>query len=62
MINVTGASSIKRVLQNLDFDDRNTLQIYITTIPSMKLNPYAQSDALKLSILLHRGLLKILIN
>ena len=58
MINVIGGSSMKRVLQNMDFDDRNTLQIYITTIPSLKLNPYSQSDTLKLSILLHRGLLK----
>ena len=58
MINVTGASSLKRVLQNLDFDSRNTLGNFITAIPSLSLNPYVQSDTLKLSFLLDHGIFK----
>ena len=58
MINVVGASSLKRALHNLDFDDRNTLQNNITVISSLSLNPYAQSDTLKLSFLLDHGILK----
>ena len=58
MINVIGASSLKRALQNLDFDNRNTLGILITAIPSLSLNPYVQSDTLKLSSLLDHGILK----
>ena len=46
MINVIGASSLKRALQNLDSDNRNTLQNYITAIPSLSLNPYARSKCL----------------
>ena len=49
---------LKRVLQNLDLDDRNTLQNYITAILTLSLNPYAQSDALKMSFLLDNGFLK----
>ena len=59
MINFIGASSLKRVLQNLDFDNRNTLGNYITVIPSLSLNPYAQSDTLKLSFLPDHVLVKI---
>ena len=58
MINVVVASSIKRALRNLDFDDRNTLQNNITVISSLSLNPYARSDTLKLSFLLDHGILK----
>ena len=49
---------LKRALQNLDLDDRNTLQNYITAILSLSLNPYAQSDTLKMSFLLDNGILK----
>ena len=52
MINIISASSLKRASQNLDFDDRNTLQKYITDIPSLSVNRYAQSDILKMSFLL----------
>ena len=45
MRNVIGASSLKRALQNLDFANRNTLGNYITAIPSLSLNPYAQNDS-----------------
>ena len=58
MINVIGASSLKRALQNLDFDNRNTLGNFITAIPSLSLNPFVQSDTLKLSFLLDHGILK----
>ena len=58
MINVVGASSLKRALQNLDFDNRNTLGNFITAILSLSLNPYVQSDTLKLSFLLDHGILK----
>ena len=58
MINIIGASSLKRALQNLDFDNRNTLGNFITAIPSLSLNPYVQSDTLKLSFLLDHGILK----
>ena len=57
MINVVG--SLERALQNMHFDDRKPLQTYITAIPSLSLNPYAQSDTIKLSFLLdHRSLKK----
>ena len=58
MIIVTGASSLKRALQNLDFDNRNPLGNSITAIPSLSLNPYVQSDTLKLSLLLDHGIPK----
>ena len=58
MINVIGASSLKRALQNLDFDNQNKLGNFITPIPSLNLNPYVQSDTLKLSFLLVQGILR----
>ena len=58
MINVIGASSLKRAFQNLDFDNRNTLGNFITAIPSLSLNPYVQRDTLKLSLPLDHGILK----
>ena len=58
MIKVVGASSLKRALHNLDFDDRNARQNNITAISSLSLNPYAQSDTLKLPFLLDHGILK----
>ena len=58
MINVIGARSLKRALQNLGFDNRNTLGNFITAIPSLSLNPHVQSHTLKLSFLLDHGILK----
>ena len=46
MINVIGASSPKRALQNFDFDIRVTLENYITAF--FEFDPYAQHDTLKL--------------
>ena len=43
MKNVIGASSLKRALQNLEFDNQNTLGNFITAIPSLRLNPYVQN-------------------
>ena len=57
MINIKGASSLKRALQNLDFDNRNTLGNFITAIPSLSLNPYVQSNTLKFFFLLDHGIL-----
>ena len=58
MINVIGASSLKRALQNLDFDNQNTLWNFITAIPSLSLNPYVRSDTLKLFFLMDHGIFK----
>ena len=58
MINVIDASSLKRALQNLDFDNRITLGNFITAIPSLCLNHYVQSKTLKLSFLLDHEILK----
>ena len=58
MIDVIGAGSLKRALQNLDFDNQNTLGNYITAIPSLSLKPHAQSDALKWSFLLDHVILE----
>ena len=58
MINVIRANYLKRALQNLAFDNRNTLRNYITAIPSSSLKPYAQSYTLKLFFLLDHGILK----
>ena len=58
MIKVFSASSLKRAVQNLDFENRITLENYITAILSLSLNPYAPSHTLKLSFLLDHGILK----
>ena len=58
MINVIRANSLKRALQNLASDNRNTIRNYITAIPSSSLKPYAQSYTLKLFFLLDHGILK----
>ena len=58
MIIVIGASSLKRALQKMDFDNRNSLENCITALSTLSLNPYAQNDTLKLFFLLDHGIPK----